>query len=88
MYRWSVRSLVDLTERIIPFFELNPLRTAKRREFESFAAIVRMMGERRHLNRAGLAEIAVMTEGMNFRKPSRYLESSEAIRQPPRTTPR
>jgi hypothetical protein len=88
MYRWSVRSLIDLTDRILPFFERNPLRTAKAREFESFAAIVRMMGQRRHLTVAGLTEIAVMTENMNFRRPSRYLESSEAIRQPSRTTPR
>jgi hypothetical protein len=88
MWRWSVRSLVDLTERIIPFFEENPLRTAKAREFEKFSTVVRMMGERRHLTVEGLSCIAGVAETMNFQRPSRFLESSEAIRQPPRSTPR
>jgi hypothetical protein len=88
MWRWSVRSLADLRERIIPFFEEHPLRTAKAREFEKFSLVVRMMGERRHLTVEGLSYIAGVAETMNFRKPSRFLESSEAIRQPPRTTAR
>ena len=86
MYRWSVRSLADLEKRIIPFFEHNPLRTAKASEFVKFATVIRMMRERRHLTMAGLTEIAFIAESMNFRKPSRFLESSEAIRQPSRTT--
>jgi hypothetical protein len=88
MWRWSVRSLVDLRERIVPFFEQNPLRTAKLREFEKFSTVVRLMGERRHLTVEGLSYIAGIVETMNFQKPSRVLESSEAIRQPPRPTPR
>ena len=88
MYRWSVRSFVDLELRIVPFFERNPLRTAKASEFDKFAAVIRLMRERRHLTMAGLTEIAVIAESMNFRRPSRFLESSEAIRQPPRPTPR
>ena len=86
MWRWSVRSLVDLTRRIIPFFEENPLRTVKAREFETFSLVVRMMGERRHLTVEGLSRIAGLAETMNFRRPSRFLESSEAIRQPPQAT--
>jgi len=88
MWRWSVRSLADLAERIIPFFEENPLRTAKAREFEKFSIVVRMMGERQHLTVEGLSYIAGIAETMNFQRPSRFLESSEAIRQPPRSTPR
>jgi len=84
MHRWSVRSLTDLAERILPFFEQHPLRTAKALEFEKFSMVVRMMRERRHLTVAGLTEIAETAETMNFRRPSRFLESSEAIRQPPR----
>jgi len=88
MWRWSVRSLEDLHGCIIPFFERNPLRTAKAREFEKFSVVVRMMGERRHLTVEGLSVIAGLAETMNFRRPSRFLESSEAIRQPPRPTTR
>jgi hypothetical protein len=88
MYRWSVRSFIDLEQRIVPFFEHHSLRTAKALEFDRFAAVVRMMRERRHLTMTGLTEIAGIAESMNFRRPSRFLESSEAIRQPSRTTPR
>jgi len=83
-----VRSLADLSQRIIPFFEQNPLRTAKAREFEKFSTVVRMMNQRRHLTVEGLSYIAGLAETMNFRRPSRFLESSEAIRQPSRPTPR
>jgi hypothetical protein len=84
MHRFSVRRLDDLTSRIVPFFEDHPLRTAKQDEFRSFCSVLAMMRDGQHLTRAGLARIAGLAEGMNFRKRSRYLESSEAIRQPPR----
>jgi hypothetical protein len=77
-----VRALRDLSNRIIPFFEENPLRTAKVREFRKFAAVIRMMESKVHLTMDGMIQIAKIVETMNHRKPSRFLESSEAIRQP------
>jgi len=41
-----------------------------------------MMELGRHLTVEGLTEIALIAQTMNNRKPSRFLESSEAIRQP------
>ena len=82
MYRYSVRRLADLSAHIVPFFEAHPLRTAKSDEFEKFAAVIRMMELGLHLKMEGLADIARIAETMNHRKPSRFLESSEAIRQP------
>jgi LAGLIDADG endonuclease len=82
LYRYDVRALRDLSNRIIPFFEENPLRTAKVREFRKFAAVVRMMESKFHLTMDGMIQIAKIVETMNHRKPSRFLESSEAIRQP------
>ncbi len=67
---------------IVPFFEANPLVTMKEADFIKFAVIVRMMEEGVHLSVDGLARIAEITQTMNRRQPSRYLESSEAIRQP------
>jgi hypothetical protein len=69
-------------ERIIPFFEEHPLIAAKADEFRKFATIVRMMETKVHLTRGGLVSIARIVETMNHRKPSRFLESPEAIRQP------
>jgi hypothetical protein len=79
---YQVYRRADLLEVIIPFFEAHPLITAKRDDFDKFAAIVRMMDKRLHLTVEGLVRIGRITETMNHRKPSRFLESSEAIRQP------
>ena len=86
--RLCVRSARDLSRRIVPLFEDNPLFTAKRRDFESFGGVVRLMCDGAHLMERGPAEIAGIVATINRCKPSRYLESSEAIRQPPRPTSR
>jgi hypothetical protein len=81
VYRVFRRS--DLINTIIPFFEANPLRTAKFDDFRKFATIVRMMQTRVHLTEEGLVEIANITQTMNHRrKTTRFMESPEAIRQP------
>ena len=82
LFAYVVYNSAHLREIIIPFFEANPLRTAKADEFRKFAAIVRMMEKRIHLSVEGMTHIAKIVETMNHRKPSRFLESSEAIRQP------
>ena len=82
LLRFSVKRRSDLTERVIPFFEEHPLRTAKAEDFDKFAAVVRAMELGVHLDLEGLRRIAGITETMNRKKRSRYLESSEAIRQP------
>lgn len=83
LVRYSVKRRSDLIDPIIPFFEDHPLRTAKQQDFQSFCSVLVMMENDQHLTRPGLIEIARVTETMNRRQRSRYLESSEAIRQPP-----
>jgi hypothetical protein len=82
LHRYVVRRLSDLSERIIPFFEANPLRTAKSCDFRKFGNIVSLMRQGIHLDVGGMARIAAIVETMNHRKRSRFLESSEAIRRP------
>jgi hypothetical protein len=84
IYRYCVRRLVDLVERIVPFFEEHQLRTAKRTDFERFAEVVRAMQQGAHLTVSGMARMAEIAQSMNRHKPSVYLESSETIRQPSR----
>jgi hypothetical protein len=83
LWRFCVRRLSDLSNRIIPFFEEHPLITAKSVDFACFVRVVTLMQTKRHLTPAGLHEVATLASQMNRRKPSRVLESSEAIRQPP-----
>jgi hypothetical protein len=82
--RYTVRRLSDLSQVITPFFEEHPLVTAKADDFKKFAGIIRMMDQGLHLSVEGMSRIAVMTQTMNRRQPSRYLESSEATRRPSR----
>jgi hypothetical protein len=82
LLRFSVKRRDDLVGIVVPFFEEHPLRTAKRLDFERFVTILCMMQEGAHLEEEGLRRIAQETEHMNRRQRSRYLESSEAIRQP------
>jgi hypothetical protein len=86
LLRFSVKRRSDLVAKVIPFFEASPLRTAKRSDFEWFAHVLRVMQGGGHLTEEGLRHIASVTEVMNRRQRSRYLESSEAIRQPTRST--
>lgn len=80
IYRYCVRSKKDLIETIIPFFEENQLRTAKKKDFEIFAKIISMMNENKHSELDGLKKIAKMIEKMNHKKSSKFLESSETTR--------
>ena len=84
LLRFSVKRRRHLIDRVVPFFEENPLRTAKRADFEKFSSVLRMTERGEHLDRVGLRDIALMTEQMNRRQRSRYLGSSEAIRRPSR----
>jgi hypothetical protein len=87
LLRFSVKRRSDLVSVVLPFFEERPLRTAKRLDFERFASVLRFMQTGAHLTEEGLGRIARVTEAMNRRQRSRYLESSEAIRQPAHARP-
>jgi hypothetical protein len=82
LYYFVVKRLPDLSDCVIPFFEANPLVTAKQADFAKFATIVHMMNQRIHLSVDGMTQIATIAPTMNRQQPSRFLESSEAIRQP------
>jgi hypothetical protein len=67
--RFVVRRRADLLGVIIPFFELHPLRTAKRLDFELFATAVRKMETGIHKTPEGLIQILELASRMNRQKP-------------------
>src|SRR3974390_721 len=71
--RYVVTRFADLRDVVVPFFQEHELRTSKRDNFEKFAEVIRLMGERKHLTIGGLVEIAQIVETMNRRKPSEVL---------------
>ncbi len=83
LYRYCVRSVRDLQEKVIPFFREHKLRTAKQKDFEIFTKIVMMIANKQHLTQLGLRAIARDTERMNRKKKSQFLESSETTRHAP-----
>ncbi len=83
LYRYCVRSIKDLQEKVIPFFREHPLRTAKQKDFEIFTKIVKMIANKQHLTQLGLRDIAREIERMNRKKKSQFLESSETTRRAP-----
>jgi hypothetical protein len=82
-----VRNRRDLLERVVPFFEQQPLLSAKQREVETFGTIVKAMAEGQHLSWGGfvrLRELALsMNGGGRYRRVHGRPESSETIRRTP-----
>ena len=80
-----VRQRAALLERVVPFFEANPLISSKQADFLAFARIVRGMAAGEHLTDSGFAvlrSVALsMYGGGRYRR--RYSESSETIRRTP-----
>ena len=81
MLKYCVRSIHDLNDKIIPFFERNKLKTHKQKDFQIFRRIIKLMVRRKHLSEKGLSKITSLIHTMNRRKYSQVLKSSETIRQ-------
>lgn len=75
LYQFVVSRRSDLIEKIIPFFQRYPLRTAKRLDFEKFVRCMKVIDTNAHLTPRGLLEIVEIMQTMNHCKPR-----SEVIR--------
>jgi hypothetical protein len=64
-YVLVVRRRNHLLERVIPFFERNPLLSCKQEEFATFAKIVRAMARGEHLANEGFERLAAEALEMN-----------------------
>jgi hypothetical protein len=62
---YVVRDRDDLVERVIPFFERNPLRSTKQADVETFASIVRAMARNEHRTEAGFGRLLDLALSMN-----------------------
>jgi hypothetical protein len=75
-----VRRRSDLMEKVIPFFEHNPLLSCKQKEFTVFAEIVRRMARGDHRHDEGFRHLAVAALNMNGGGRYRRLHRSSASR--------
>ena len=80
-YHFRVKSVKDLTEKIIPFFDKHPLKTKKNIEFSRFRQICLLMNNGYH--RESLKNfLEVYTMGENLRE---RFTKREGIMNPKRT---
>ncbi len=61
-------------EKVIPLFLKYPLLSSKKKDFEKFFAIYRMVNKGEHLKRDGLKEIVRLSYQMNGLGARRYLK--------------
>lgn len=64
-FKYEVRSIKDLVSVIIPFFEKNQLLTSKRRDFEIFSKVCKLIYKNEHLKSEKLIAIVNMAYQMN-----------------------
>ena len=69
IYRFCVRSIKELEEKIIPFFEKFPLKTYKRNDFLIFKKVIKNMSGKRHLKEKGFTQVLNLIGTMNRKKP-------------------
>ena len=62
---YRVRSLVHLTEIIVPFFDKHPLKTQKNVDFKKFRRILLLMQAGTHLSSDGIERIREIARQMN-----------------------
>ena len=63
--KYEVRSIEHLIEKVIPHFERFPLLSRKRRDFDKFAQVCRLMFDKQHLRKEGFNQIVRLAFEMN-----------------------
>ena len=91
LYKYCVRSRAELETKIIPFFKkYQPKGVMKREDFQKFVKVIEIIKKGEHLETRGMRKIAKIVETMVHRRPfnqlsaSKFLSSSETIRQGPK----
>lgn len=88
LYKYCVRDIKSLDDKIIPFFKKFPLGgKAKKRDFKKFSKVINLIKKKRHLTIDGMKKVVEIRNEMSHRKPfnnsspAKFLKSSETIRQ-------
>jgi hypothetical protein len=68
-YVYRVVSLSNIIEKIIPFFQNNPIHGVKYQDFQDFVRVAELMKENKHLTPEGVEKIKLIKAGMNSVRP-------------------
>lgn len=79
--RYRVTAFLDLQSRIVPFFNDNPLRTAKQQSFELWKQALDLVARGQHLNSQGLLTLSELSARINpAGRSARRLERDGTLR--------
>lgn len=84
IYRFCIRSLKDLDEKVIPFFNDNPLRTSKKHDFALFCEAVAMIKNGHHLTLEGLEKIRQLKNPQRLHAEPALKSEEDIVRTPMR----
>lgn len=70
--KFEVRSIKDLTQKIIPHFQKYALLSGKRKDFALFVKICKLVQKRKHLEKEGFLKIVQLAYQMNKSGKRRY----------------
>ena len=77
--KYEVRSISDLTTKVILQFEKYPLISNKRIDFVKFAEICKMMRAKEHLNKDGFQKILFLASEINRSGKKKFLRDEIKI---------
>ena len=77
--KFEVRSIDDLTAKVLHHFERYPLLSEKKADFEKFADICRMMKAKKHLTKEGLHSILKLAGEVNRSGKKKFLRQEIKI---------
>lgn len=84
-YGWNshvelkVSSIVDIREKIIPFFRKHPLRGKKKNAFEFFVQAADLFSRKEHLTEEGIEKLRAIRQQMN--RYSKKYQASAKVRE-------
>jgi len=64
-YHYRVTKFIDISEKIIPFFNKYPILGVKSKDFKDFCKVADMMKNNKHLTAEGLEQIRKIKANMN-----------------------
>ncbi|HEO66374.1 MAG TPA: endonuclease [Spirochaetes bacterium] len=79
-YKYEVRDIKNLVKVVIPHFETYPLKSSKKKDFDKFVKICKLIHVNKHRSKEGLIKIIELAFEMN---PSgtRKLDKSKLLKQ-------
>ncbi len=77
--KYEVRDLASLQQKIIPFFQKNQLKTAKKQDFVIFCKICQMIHEKHHFTYQGVVTLVDLAYSMNKNGVNRRKSKSQIL---------